>query len=524
MNATLSRTAERFIIATSLACYAALLAYAIPRHEPWADEAQAWELATSLSLRKLFGTFIHYECTPGLWHFLLWLLWKMHLSYAGMHWVAGIIGFSAMALLALASPFPLLIRILLPFSFFFVYQYAVIARSYTLCPVLLFAMALLWKQRWKRPLPAALLIGALANTSLHGLAVSCGLAIVLVLEAYRLQKQERDGRDLRFAAALLSGMLGFAIWSIWPSPDAGWAVVVQRTHSNVYGLTDMVGRSYQFHPWLHLIRLRYSVFLGLLFNFTQALGRGFMDRFSLGLVAWALLVWDLARRQLLRYILPVAFLAVVSPPIFSQIYHAGLMWVLFLSLLWVTWPQRPAATWAWYRHSAVGRRHAAILAVLAICVTIQLEWGIAALRYDATMQYSPDRSGAAVLQSYVSRGYKVDVAVPSRMKADGNGPFYAVGLEPYFASQPIGNMPYRFWFLGEDAGVREQYLHAVDDHAAVILVEETDDDPRYRMEEAWLQAKQYRRESSVCGWMFHMNRAPVCHAFYRPQMQEGSLP
>jgi hypothetical protein len=34
----------------ALSVYAALVAMAIPYHEPWADEAQAWQLARSLFL------------------------------------------------------------------------------------------------------------------------------------------------------------------------------------------------------------------------------------------------------------------------------------------------------------------------------------------------------------------------------------------------------------------------------------------------------------------------------------------
>src|ERR1700730_17696733 len=71
------KPAEKGAVALALALYAGSLAYMIPRHEPWADEAQAWELAQSLSLKSLFGTYIHYEGSPGLWHALLWLLSRL---------------------------------------------------------------------------------------------------------------------------------------------------------------------------------------------------------------------------------------------------------------------------------------------------------------------------------------------------------------------------------------------------------------------------------------------------------------
>src|SRR5260370_39192067 len=81
------QTIPRAAVGLTMALYLALLAYMIPRHEPWADEAQAWELAKYLSLKSLFGTYIHYEGSPGLWHALLWMLARMHVTYTGMHWI-----------------------------------------------------------------------------------------------------------------------------------------------------------------------------------------------------------------------------------------------------------------------------------------------------------------------------------------------------------------------------------------------------------------------------------------------------
>ncbi len=44
-----------------LAGYAVFVASAIAHHEPWADEAQAWQLARNVSLHGLLATYLHYE-------------------------------------------------------------------------------------------------------------------------------------------------------------------------------------------------------------------------------------------------------------------------------------------------------------------------------------------------------------------------------------------------------------------------------------------------------------------------------
>src|ERR1700732_3576870 len=86
--------------------YAAVVAYAISCHEPWADEAQAWPLARSLSIPSLLLDHIRYEGSPGLWYLLLWLLNRAHISYSGMHWICGGIAVASTSLLVLRSPFP----------------------------------------------------------------------------------------------------------------------------------------------------------------------------------------------------------------------------------------------------------------------------------------------------------------------------------------------------------------------------------------------------------------------------------
>ena len=122
---------------TAVTSFAAVVAFAIPFHESWVDEAQAWQLARNLSLQELFQTYIRHEATPGLWHFLLWILNRAHVSYAGMHWFCGATAVVSTWLLVFLSPLPRYLKLTFPFTFFLLFQYAVVARSYVLVPLLL---------------------------------------------------------------------------------------------------------------------------------------------------------------------------------------------------------------------------------------------------------------------------------------------------------------------------------------------------------------------------------------------------
>src|SRR5579863_3605114 len=147
-----------------LAVYAVLVASAIAHHEPWADEAQAWQLARYLSLHDLFFTYLHYEGHPILWFIVLRALNLLGVSYAGMHWMCGAIGVAGTALFLFYAPFPKYLKALLPFTYFLLFQYVVVGRSYVFVPPLLYLVAMQWR---KNPLVLAVLLGLLANVEMH---------------------------------------------------------------------------------------------------------------------------------------------------------------------------------------------------------------------------------------------------------------------------------------------------------------------------------------------------------------------
>src|ERR1700761_7138250 len=101
---------SRWVPSAIVCAYAALVSFGILNHEPWADEAQAWQLARGSTVADLFAHRLRYECTPGLWHLLLHCLNRMQVTYAGMHWIAGIIAVCGAALLAFKAPFPPVFR------------------------------------------------------------------------------------------------------------------------------------------------------------------------------------------------------------------------------------------------------------------------------------------------------------------------------------------------------------------------------------------------------------------------------
>lgn len=157
---------ERMIDRAVVAAYAVIAMCATLLHEPWLDEAQHWCLARdSASLADLWrNTAI--EGHPPLWHWTLWCVTRCTHDMDAMRALHVMIAIAAVALLVLRSPLPAAVRWLLPFGYFFAYEYAAIARNYAPGVLLLFAVCALRDDRrwWWR----TLLLSALALTHLWG--------------------------------------------------------------------------------------------------------------------------------------------------------------------------------------------------------------------------------------------------------------------------------------------------------------------------------------------------------------------
>ncbi|HTS06521.1 MAG TPA: hypothetical protein VMP68_13130, partial [Candidatus Eisenbacteria bacterium] len=172
-----------------LGAWIAVVAFTLRYHEKWADEAQAWLIARDLDLKTIWLHELRYEGSPGLWHTILWVAQHVfHARYDALGYV-GMAGATAgVALLIFKAPFPRYIRWPLAFTYFMVYQYAVIARPYTMLPLLAFAAAILFKDL-EHPERMTVVLVLLANLSLHGTILAGCLGLIYVLDAYRARER-----------------------------------------------------------------------------------------------------------------------------------------------------------------------------------------------------------------------------------------------------------------------------------------------------------------------------------------------
>lgn len=468
----------------ALAIFTAILSSAILHHEPWADEAHAWQLSRSLSLSSLFRTYIRYESTPGLWHFLLWLLIRAHVSFSGLHWICGAVAAAAASLLLFRSPFPLYLRLILPFGYFLLFQYGVVARSYVLVPPLLFLIALVWKRNstW-----VAICLGLLANVSLHAAVISGGLAIVyLIRRPGGTANANSSTRRMGTWALIVFAFYAFAIWTAWPPADLPLGHF--RGDSRPFLLFAVVSLTWAVcEPWIA------------------------------STLIWIGIASCLRARRSLLYLLPVLFFAVFSGAVYAQFWHMGLLVPLIIAIFWITWPEQGAERGS---YEMVGQ-------ISLFCMTaVQLLWSGYALHYDHYHDYSGNPAAAEFLKPFVRENATIAVTFVGQ---DADQTFNAVGILPYFDSNIFANWPDSFWWWSNRNSTEQRFNALLPSHPRIVLVETHPlhpldpvdfDQPKIQR----ILLAGYKLTNSFCGSVPERLELVItsCHLVFQPEQDAHS--
>ena len=181
------------------AVYAAVTFVLMLRHEPWADELQAWLIARDSTVPGIFRA-MRWEGHFVPWYLMLHVfaanggpvLCMSLLSWAFLAAAGGFFVFRA--------PFSLPLKAIALCSSGMLFWYPVVARCYAPIPILLFGLAACYPARLKRPLLYGLLIACLTNTHAY-FEGFCGAIFVLwAWDAWKLSPK-LSRRELRRIAA-----------------------------------------------------------------------------------------------------------------------------------------------------------------------------------------------------------------------------------------------------------------------------------------------------------------------------------
>ena len=255
------------------------------------------------------------------------------------------------------APFPLPIRLALPFTFFLCYQYAVVARSYCLAPLLLFLAAILYRRGSAGAAGLTVVLALLAAVSVHGMALSLSIWLAFHVDIAREWRKlppacrryhRARGRSLLPCLILLS-------LAAWPAADN---IFVRHPYWSLEHVVTVAGK---------------------------ALRGGFAGGWilSLGTIALSLpLLWR--GRTLLLFLATLVSLSLVNGIVYSQVWHYGLIFLGWLFAVWIA-AYRAKPGWS-------------AIAALAIVIGIQCYWTAESIAYDWGQTYSASRDAAAYLR------------------------------------------------------------------------------------------------------------------------------
>ena len=216
------RTGYRQAIALSLLFFISALCF-IQQHEMWRDELQAWLLARdSATVIELFQN-LKYEYHQSLWYLLLFPLTRMFDMPEAMQYLNVSIATAAIYIMAKYSPFSLMQKTFLAFSYFLFYEYAFIARNYALTVFFIFLLCALFPKRARYPIAFASALFFLCHTSLMGLIFAIGIGLTVLLETIILRAKEKltwaFHWQIVIAALIAMTGIGTAIFQLAPPPD-----------------------------------------------------------------------------------------------------------------------------------------------------------------------------------------------------------------------------------------------------------------------------------------------------------------
>jgi len=109
-----------------------------------------------------------------------------------------------MGLLIFKSPFPRSLRLCIPFTYYFFYQFGVISRTYSLMMLGMTLLALFYKTRNENPYRFIAIMAMICGASAYGIVICAGISIVWLIEIVKNSSSiVRDKRVFALLSLLL---------------------------------------------------------------------------------------------------------------------------------------------------------------------------------------------------------------------------------------------------------------------------------------------------------------------------------
>jgi hypothetical protein len=303
-------------------------ALAMFNHELWGDEFHSWNIAkASGTVAELFQN-IRYEGHPPLWYLILWISSKFTHNPAAMQLVHWLISAGVIYCVIFLSHFTFWIKTLLPFGYFFVFEYGILSRNYALGILLALLLCRIittrLNQKW---LLYYIFLFLLTNTHLLGVLLAASIHFYVLLSNRKLFVHVLAGLVICIPA----------LYFIFPPADSGlnlsfWTNQWSRDHLGLLAKTPL--RVFMPIPalnkqeiWNTQILIDASRFIGLIV--------------SAALLFMAIYILKNDRKAMAVFVINLLFTAIIGAifPLTTMRY-AGFIYIGFIVALWLLYEKQ----------------------------------------------------------------------------------------------------------------------------------------------------------------------------------------
>lgn len=389
-------------------------------HEPWYDEAVAWQIAKCASLKDIFLVLPHYEGHPPLWHLILLPFAKLGCPYEfSLSLVSLLFSGAAVGIIIWRSPFPRLVRLLLPFTYFLFYQYSILSRPYCVMMLAFVLAAVTFGDKDTKPWRFVLSLMLLCLSGAYGILMAGGITI-----AWLIGLLKKDGfrflLDKRRTFSLLC-LLALAILlmlEILPKEDS-FALMCQKYNPAQNSLPVCLMYTFLVMPADACVTNVYSSGeISLLFTYLD--DRLMISAAVIGvLILSAIIYTAYKKRTVLLFVIPYSFFAVFAAVKYMNLHHVGVALLFFIFWAWCTIEEKCPARKI---KSEIAERLIASLmrSAGALAMAVSLFWGISASVHDISYVYDIGRNEAKFIKDNGLDNYRIMIGYDVFYEYDEN--------------------------------------------------------------------------------------------------------
>lgn len=445
----------RIILWLTLGVYIFVACYTMLHHEPWGDELHSWNLAKGSNTFPDLIQNRKYEGHPPVWHIILWLISRFTHNPLYMQLVHVVIAISAVFLLLFYSPFSTVVKVLIPFGYYFIFEYAILSRNYIPGVWAGFLICIILTKQFRlKVLLYYVLLMVMSYTHLFAMVLAGSLHVYFIMSVME------DKRKRALMIHLFLGAIVFlsAIYFIKPPANNDLALASWMDSWNTDRLAIAAQSPlrafvplpawWKFHFWNQHFLLELHAQYKIL-KFVSPL-------VSLGLLFLITYILKGERKSLILFILNVAVTFIIGNiyPLTTQRY-VGFIFVGFIIACWLHLKDKPM----------VKSKHAIIVILLAI----QIISGIFVAVKDIRLPFSNNYRIKELLDK-VPPGGKVVTDYWALISANAymDKAYYCVDLEKEYTFIQWGSdmvdmrkKPYRYYTGVHNLFLKQQGLQAL---------------------------------------------------------------